>query len=85
MRRDGDPSAAVAVPGGTVDIHAADLVDPEAEAAKLQARRDVLAAEISRAEGKLGNAGFVAKAPPALVESERAKLQELRDALAELA
>ena len=82
---DGDPSAAVAVPGGTVDIHAADLVDPEAEAAKLQARRDVLAAEISRAEGKLANAGFVAKAPPALVESERAKLQELRDALAELA
>lgn len=70
---DGDPSAAVAVPGGTVDIHAADLVDPEAEAAKLQARRDVLAAEISRAEGKLANGGFVAKAPPALVESERAE------------
>ena len=33
-----------------------------------------LTKEIARAEGKLNNQGFIAKAPAALVEQERAKL-----------
>jgi valyl-tRNA synthetase len=82
---DGEASASVPVPGGAVEIFAADLVDPEAEAAKLAARRKDLASEIKRAEGKLSNQGFIAKAPEALVEAERAKLERLRSDLAELA
>jgi valyl-tRNA synthetase len=31
--------------------------------------------------GKLGNAGFVAKAPPQVVEAEKAKLAELQGQL----
>ena len=81
---EGEPSAAVPVPGGAVEIFAADLVDPAAEAAKIEARRDELRAEIARAEGKLGNEGFVAKAPAHLVEAERAKLDALRRDLEEL-
>jgi valyl-tRNA synthetase len=77
---DGDdgPTATVAVPGGTVEIRAGDLVDPEAEARKAAAERERLHAEISRAEGKLANDGFVSKAPPHLVQAEREKLARLR-------
>jgi valyl-tRNA synthetase len=75
---DGEPTATVAVPGGTVEIRAGDLVDREAEARKAQAERERLQAEIARAEGKLRNEGFVAKAPPHLVQAERDKLERLR-------
>jgi len=81
---EGEPSAAISITHGTVDVYAADLVDPVAEAAKLEERRKTLRSEIKRAEGKLGNAGFVAKAPPALVEAEQAKLDALRASLQEL-
>jgi valyl-tRNA synthetase len=74
----GPPTATVAVPGGTVEIRAGELVDREAEARKLAAERERLRAEIARAEAKLGNEGFVAKAPPRLVQSERDKLERLR-------
>ena len=43
-----------------------------------------LGKEIARAEGKLANDGFVAKAPPDVVEAEREKLRRLREALEEL-
>jgi valyl-tRNA synthetase len=46
---------------------------------------DKLRAEIARAEGKLANRGFVAKAPPPVVQAERDKLERLRRELAELA
>jgi len=75
---DGESTAVVSVPGGSVEIRAGDLVDREAEARKAQAERARLQAEISRAEAKLANEGFVAKAPPALVEAEREKLERLR-------
>jgi valyl-tRNA synthetase len=77
---DGDEglTATVAVPGGSVEIRAGDLVDREAEARKAQAERERLQGEIARAEGKLANAGFLAKAPPQLVQAEREKLERLR-------
>jgi valyl-tRNA synthetase len=53
-------------------------VDPAEEARKREAQRAGLEAEIRRAEGKLGNDGFVAKAPDAVVQAERDKLERLR-------
>jgi valyl-tRNA synthetase len=47
-------------------------------------RIETLRKEIRRAEGKLANQGFVAKAPPQVVEAERTKLQRLRSELDEL-
>ena len=51
-------------------------------AAREEARRP--GKEIERAEKKLANEQFVAKAPPAVVEEERRKLEEYREALARL-
>jgi valyl-tRNA synthetase len=80
----GEPVAQVAIPGGAVAIFASDAVDLGAAEKKLEERRKTLAAEIKRCEGKLGNDGFVAKAPAPVVEAERAKLAALQEELAAL-
>ena len=76
-----EPVAAV----GPVRILASEQLDAEAVAARLDKRREELRGEVSRAEGKLGNEGFVAKAPAEVVEEERGKLERYRAELAELA
>src|SRR3954453_15360954 len=75
---DGELTAPLPLPGGSVEIRAGDLVDPEAEARKAAAERERLQREIERAEAKLANEGFVAKAPEHLVQAERDKLERLR-------
>jgi valyl-tRNA synthetase len=69
---------------GPVRVLASDELDAEAVADRLGKRREELGAEIERAERKLGNEGFVAKAPAAVVEEERGKLERYRSELAEL-
>jgi len=61
-----------------------DLVDAEKEIARLGKERDSVQRDIDRAEGKLNNPGFLAKAPAQLVEQEKAKLEISRDKLAKL-
>src|ERR1700761_5288865 len=69
---------------GPVRVLASDALDAEAVEARLGGRRKELRSEIDRAERKLGNEGFVAKAPAAVVEEERGKLDRYRKELAEL-
>jgi valyl-tRNA synthetase len=73
-----EPVASVPVPGGAVEILPSDDVDIEGAQRKLAARRAQLEADIERAERKLANPGFVAKAPPDVVQGERDKLERLR-------
>jgi valyl-tRNA synthetase len=73
-----EPVASVAVPGGAVGVLGSDDVDLEAAGRRLADRRETLRKEIARAEGKLANEGFVAKAPDAVVQAERDKLSGLR-------
>jgi valyl-tRNA synthetase len=73
-----EPVASVPVPGGAVEILPSEDVDLEGVERRLAARRAKLEAEIERAERKLGNQGFVAKAPPDVVQAERDKLERLR-------
>jgi valyl-tRNA synthetase len=75
----GDPAAAVPVPGGAIAVLPSAAVDLGAAARRLEERRGWLEAEIARAEKKLANDGFVAKAPAAVVEAEREKLARLRE------
>jgi valyl-tRNA synthetase len=76
-----EPVASVPVPGGTVEILPSDDVDVQGAQRRLAARRAKLEAEIERAERKLGNEGFVAKAPAHVVQAERDKLEQLRSEL----
>ena len=72
------------MPGGNVAVLASDAVDLEAEKRRAAERRRALRKEIARAEGKLANQGFVAKAPEHVVQAERDKLEQLRRELDEL-
>jgi valyl-tRNA synthetase len=76
----GDPVASV----GPVRVLPSEQLDVEAVAARLEKRRDELRAEVERAERKLGNEGFLAKAPAEVVEEERGKLDRYKAELAEL-
>jgi valyl-tRNA synthetase len=75
----GEPAATVGVPGGAVAVLPSDAVDLGAAGRRIEERRAWLAGEIARAEKKLGNEGFVAKAPAAVVQGERDKLAQLRE------
>ncbi|MGL4474957.1 MAG: valine--tRNA ligase [Shewanella sp.] len=57
-------------------IPMAGLIDVAAEMARIDKQIEKLAQEAGRIEGKLSNEGFVAKAPAAVIEKERAKLAE---------
>jgi valyl-tRNA synthetase len=82
---DGDePVATVGIPGGNVAVLPSDTVDLEAEKRRAVERAEELRKEIKRAQGKLANQGFVAKAPEAVVAAERAKLVQLEKELEEL-
>ena len=78
------PIAGVAVPGGAVDLLPSDEVDLGAARDRVAAERQKLQSEIKRAEGKLSNQKFVAKAPPAVVQEERDKLARLQTELDQL-
>jgi valyl-tRNA synthetase len=73
----------VATVGG-VEILASEGISAEDQAARVEARRSALETEITRAEGKLANEGFVKKAPADVVEREREKLERFRAELESL-
>lgn len=56
-----------------------ELIDFDRERERIKAEIAKTDEEIARAEGKLANAGFVAKAPAALIEKEHEKLARYRE------
>ena len=76
------PESAVSLVGEMkVLIPMAGLIDKVAELARLNKEMGRLEGEIKRLAGKLSNAGFVAKAPEAVVAVEREKLAGYETAL----
>lgn len=68
----------------TLYIPMGELVDAEKEIARLNLEIEKTLKEIARSEGMLNNKGFVARAPQALVEGEKAKLVANNERLAKL-
>ncbi len=81
---DGAGIARVPVPGGAAEVLPTEGVDADAVQARQAKRLADLAGEIARAQGKLANESFVAKAPAEVVAVERDKLERLREELARL-
>ncbi|MDA0143704.1 valine--tRNA ligase [Vibrio sp. RW] len=65
-------------------IPMAGLIDKDAELARLDKEVAKTHGEINRIEGKLGNEGFVAKAPEAVIAKEREKLEGYQETLVKL-
>ena len=79
------PLAATALVGELeVLVPMAGLIDKDAELARLDKEITRLQGEVKRIGGKLANEGFVAKAPAAVIDKERAKLEEAEKALTQL-
>ena len=67
---------------GAIFLPLTGLIDVAAERVKLEKQQKDLLGWIKSSEGKLNNAGFVAKAPPKVVEDARAQLADLKEKLA---
>jgi valyl-tRNA synthetase len=65
-------------------IPMAGLIDKDAEMARLDKEISRLEGEVKRFNGKLSNESFVSKAPAAVVEKEKQKLQDTEIALKNL-
>ena len=79
------PMSATALVGDMeILVPMAGFIDKDAEIGRLNKEIDKLTKEAARLNGKLNNANFVDKAPAAVVEKERAKLNEYSSALEKL-
>ena len=72
------------ITGVEILIPMADLIDYNVEAERLKKEVKRLEGEVKRASSKLSNEGFVAKAPAALIDAEKAKLADYEQQLAKV-
>ena len=77
-----DNSVQIITDAATIFLPLADLINFEKEKARLEGEKKRLEGEIDRVTRKLSNEGFVAKAPAAVVDGERAKLAKYEENLA---
>uniref|UniRef100_UPI002FDE3DDD class I tRNA ligase family protein n=1 Tax=Atlantibacter subterraneus TaxID=255519 RepID=UPI002FDE3DDD len=80
----GPVSVTKIIDGAELLIPMAGLIDKSAELARLAKEVEKVEIEIGKIESKLGNEGFVARAPEAVVAKERERLQAFHDAKATL-
>lgn len=80
-----DPSAvSIITDDAKIYIPLGDLIDFEAERARLNKERDALLKDIAFVENKLNNPGFVSKAPEKVVSDQRKNLEVYKEKLAML-
>ena len=81
---DGPASATAVVGDLSVLIPMAGLIDKEAELARLTKAIEKIEKDSQKVRGKLSNENFVAKAPAAVIDKEKAKLAEAESTLAKM-
>lgn len=81
LDKTGIPADAVAliISGVEIFIPLEDLIDIEKEIERLEKEKHTLEKELERVNGKLNNQGFVAKAPPKVIDEEKEKLVKYRE------
>jgi valyl-tRNA synthetase len=77
-------SAVAVAAGSELFIPLEGLVDFDHERARVGRELGSARAELQRLTGKLGNAGFLAKAAPGIVEKDRARAEEVTGQVAKL-
>lgn len=76
------PESAIALVGDMkILIPMAGLIDKDAELGRLYKEIQRISKELPRIEGKLNNPSFVDKAPPEVIDKEKAKLADLQSML----
>ena len=70
-------SVTITVDGGEISLPLGEVIDLSLEMKRLFESKESLEKEISKLKARLGNEGFVAKAPPEVVEETRENLQNL--------
>ncbi len=78
---DGEGAVSIVSDGAKIFIPMAEMVDLDKERERLEKERETALSEIDRVNKKLSNASFVDKAPAAVVEGEKAKLQKYTEML----
>ena len=76
-----DDAVQIVTDAAIIFLPLSDIIDVEKEKEKLATELKKTEGEIARLEGKLSNAGFVAKAPAAVVEGEKEKLAKYKEKL----
>ena len=66
----------------TADAKISELVDKDAELARLNKELEQVKKRLAQSEGKLNNAGFVAKAPEAVIEKVKGQAAKEREQIA---
>ncbi|HTG71553.1 MAG TPA: valine--tRNA ligase [Candidatus Udaeobacter sp.] len=74
-----DKAMTAILTGAELYLPLAGLIDIAQEIARLEKEHQHLNAEVERVEKKLGNEGFVAKAPAKVIDEERAKMNDYAD------
>lgn len=74
-----DKAMSAIITGAELYLPLAGLIDIAQEIARLEKEHQHLNTEVERVEKKLGNEGFVAKAPAKVIEEERAKMNDYAD------
>ncbi|MBO2943946.1 valine--tRNA ligase [Paenibacillus sp. F411] len=74
-----DKAMTAIVTGAELYLPLAGLIDIDQEIARLEKELQHLNSEVSRVDKKLGNEGFVAKAPAKVIEEEKAKQADYSD------
>lgn len=80
------PEKALSILAGGAEVYLplAGMLDVEKELSRLRKEAENLEAEVARAQQKLSNEAFTSKAPAAVVEKERAKLEAFQQDLAKI-
>ena len=79
-----DDAVSIVIPGATLYIPFAELVDIEKEKERLNKEKARLEGEIKRSNGMLSNERFISKAPAEKVAEEKAKLEKYTQMLAQV-